>query len=74
MASIDRHPGGRWRARWRTPDGRSRSQVFDRKVDAERLLTSIEHSKLTGGYVDAAAGKVTVGEYWADWAQRQTPA
>lgn len=44
MASIDRHPGGRWRARWRTPDGRSRSQVFDGKVDAERHLTKLEHS------------------------------
>ena len=71
MASIDRHPGGRWRARWRTPDGRSRSQVFDRKVQAERWLTSIEHSKLTGAYVDPAAGKVTVADYWTTWSERQ---
>jgi integrase len=72
MASIDRHPGGRWRARWRTPDGKSRSQVFDRKLDAERHLTALEHSKLVGAYVDPAAGKITVADYWADWSARQS--
>ncbi len=71
MASIDRYPGGRWRARWRAPDGRSRSQVFDRKLDAQRHLASIEHAKLTGGYVDPAAGRTTVADYWAAWSERQ---
>jgi integrase len=71
MASIDRYPGGRWRARWRTPMGESRSQVFDRKVNAERWLTSVEHSKLTGAYVDPAAGRTTVADYWATWSERQ---
>jgi integrase len=71
MASIDRYPGGRWRARWRTPAGESRSQVFHRKLDAERWLSSIEHSKLTGAYVDPAAGRITVADYWATWSERQ---
>src|SRR4029453_14287808 len=72
MASIDRHPGGGWRARWRTPDGKSRSQVFAPKLDAERHLIALEHAKLRGAYVDPAAGKVTVAEYWADWSARQS--
>jgi integrase len=71
MASVDRYPGGRWRARWRTPAGESRSQVFNRKVDAERWLTSVEHSKLVSGYVDPSAGRVTVADYWAAWSERQ---
>lgn len=71
MASIDRRPNGRWRARYRTPDGRSRGRVFDRKIDAERFLTSMEHSKLTGSYVDPRAGRVTVREYWPTWSARQ---
>jgi integrase len=40
--------------------------VFARKIDAERYLTSVEHSKMTGGYIDPAAGRVTV----AEWAER----
>jgi integrase len=70
MASVDRY-GDRWRARWRTPDGKSRSKVFKRKLDADRFLTSVEHNKLTGGYVDPSAGKVTFKSYATDWASRQ---
>ena len=70
MASIDRY-GSQWRARWRTPDGKSRSRVFKRKLDAERWLTSVEHNKLTGGYVDPAAGKVTFRSYAEEWRARQ---
>lgn len=66
MASIDKR-GGRWRARYRAPDGRSRSQTFARKVDAERFLVTVGHSKLTGGYVDVSAGRRTFGDWWATW-------
>jgi hypothetical protein len=31
MGSIDRLPSGRWRARYRDPEGRQRMQTFDRK-------------------------------------------
>lgn len=71
MASVERWKGNRWRARYRTPDGKSRGRVFDRKVDAERFLVSMEHGKLTGAYVDPSAGKVTVAAYWSTWAARQ---
>jgi integrase len=70
MASIDKY-GTQWRARWRTPDGKSRSKVFRRKLDAERFLTSVEHHKLTGGYVDPQAGKVTFLSYAKEWSSRQ---
>jgi hypothetical protein len=70
MASIDKY-GDRWRARWRTPDGKSRSKVFRRKLDAERHLTSVQHAMLTGAYVDPQAGKVTFRSYAAEWAARQ---
>lgn len=71
MASVERWKNGRWRARYRTPDGRSRSRVFDRKVDAERFLTSTEHSKLTGEYVDPSAGKATFRSYAETWRTSQ---
>jgi hypothetical protein len=70
MASIDRY-GTQWRARWRTPSGKSRSKVFRRKLDAERFLTNVEHNKLTGGYVDPQAGKVTFKSDATEWAGRQ---
>lgn len=70
MASIDKR-NGRWRARWRTPEGQSRCLTFDRKLDAERHLTSVQHSMLTGAYVDPAAGKVTFKSYAEDWRARQ---
>jgi integrase len=66
MASIDKVAKA-YRARWRTPDGASRSRTFPRKVDAERWLTTVEHSKLTASYVDPAAGRETVRQYATRW-------
>jgi hypothetical protein len=74
MASIDRYPttnGVRWRARWRTPDGGSRSKVFPRRVDAERFLIQLEQAKLRGAYVDPAAGRVLLSEYGEKWRVNQ---
>jgi integrase len=71
MASITKVPGG-YRARWRTPDGRSRSKNFARKVDAERHLTAVEHTKLTGSYLDASAANVTLDVWWQRY-QAETP-
>lgn len=67
MGHIERQPSGRWRARYRASDGRARSKTFDRKADADRFLTSIEHSKLSGTYVDPAAGRVTFREFAEAW-------
>jgi len=56
-----------WCLRYVNPEtGRERTETFRLKRDAERRLTEIEASKLTGSYVDPRAGKVTV----AVWAER----
>jgi hypothetical protein len=55
MASIEkrnRNGAMRWYARYRDPAGRQRTGTFDRRVDAERFLTTVESSKLTRAYVD----------------------
>lgn len=70
MGSVDRRGDG-WRARWRSPDGQSRSKQFARKIDAQRFLTSVENSKQVGGYVDPAAGRVRFRDYAEDWRQAQ---
>lgn len=57
----------RWRVRFRTPDGSSREKWFPRRVDAEQWLTSMEHSKLIGGFADPKLGRRTFGEWWGAW-------
>ena len=57
------------------PSGQSRRQTIDprtslpfaRRIDAELFLTSVEHAKAAGGYVDRSAGQVTVGEFGTRW-------
>ena len=66
MASIDKVSKG-WRARWRSPEGRSRSRTFARKVDAKRFLTTIDSAKLAGAYVDPSLGRRTFGDYASSW-------
>lgn len=70
MASIDKVGSG-WRARWRTPDGRSRSKTFTRKIEAQQQLVLVQHQTLQGAYVDVSAGNVTVAEYLLVWLARQ---
>lgn len=70
MASVEKRVrNGRvsWRAHYRDPLGKQRSKSFDRKVDAERYLTSVESSKLAGTYIDPARARMTVGEWSAQW-------
>jgi integrase len=72
MASIDKRPNGKWRARYRVhPGGPQRSKHFDRKSDAERFLTRIQGRVLDGSYVDPAAGRVTFGDYADSWRKAQ---
>lgn len=67
VASIRKviHESGRtsWQARWRDPAGEQRSKNFDRRVDAERHLTTVEARKLAGTYVDPRAGRLKLGEF-----------
>ena len=76
MASIEKRLrlGGRasWRAHYRTPSGEQRNKTFDRKVDAERFLASVENSRVDGTFVDPALSRLTVGEWTKRWLQGQT--
>jgi integrase len=68
---ISKKPNGSYYARWRDPSGKQRARTFDRKIDAERWLASVTVDTLTGRYVDPRAGRVTVAEYVARWAEGQ---
>ena len=69
MGSVDRRPNGRWRARYRDPDGRMRSQTFDRKGDAERFLQRNGAELQRGEWIDPAVRRVAFSEWAALWWQ-----
>src|SRR5450759_949479 len=75
MASIEKRTRNgqvRWYMRYRDPAGAQRTKTFDRKVDAERFLTTVESAKLTGSYIDPAASRITVGTWAQRWLDCQT--
>ena len=72
MASLEKRPNGKWRARYREyPNGPQKAKHFDRKSDAERFLTKVQHDLMVGAYVDPTNGRLTVADYYAQWRARQ---
>ena len=69
MATIKRRSerGGRWEVRYRDPDGKQRHKLFDRRVDAEQFIAATTVDMARGTYIDPKAGRVTFGEYAAEW-------
>lgn len=66
MSNIERQPNGRWRARYRDLNGRSRSQTFDRKQDAQNFLAVTATDQHRGEWVDPRKRR----EIFDDWATR----
>ena len=71
MASIQKLPNGKRRARYRDASGREHARHFDRKVDAQRWLDEVTASIVTGQYVDPNAGRITFREYAELWRAAQ---
>lgn len=67
MAHVEKRGPGRWRARYRGPDGRERSRTFSRRADAERFLAGVEVAKSRGEWLDPARGSLTVEVWAAGW-------
>jgi integrase len=69
LASIEKQPNGRYRARYRDLNGRSRSQTFGTKGDARRFLDRNSTDMQRGEWVDPALRRTSFLE-WADawWA------
>src|SRR5919206_2763605 len=68
MASIDKRPDGRYRARWREyPTGPQKVRHFSRKRDAERFLDPIRGDLAHGVYVDPGGGRTLFQEYAERW-------
>ena len=65
--SVDRLPSGKWRARFRTPDGRRLAATLPTKADADAWLAAQATDQGRGVWVDPRRGKVTVGDYARRW-------
>jgi integrase len=60
-----------YKVRFVDPEGAERMRVFRKKGEADRFATEVEHRKLSGLYVDPAAGRVTFKEYAEAWRKVQ---
>lgn len=61
-----------YRVRYRTPDHRQTDKRgFTTKRDAEIFANKVEVAKMTGEYIGASVGKVTVGALGPAWLLRQ---
>lgn len=65
MGYTQKLPNGKFRARWRDPDGLIKSRTFEKERDAERHLRTQEVALDRGLYADDSLGKVTFAE-WAE--------
>ena len=72
MGWVRKRPKGKKLAGYRGPDGVERNKVFDRKIDAQRWLASVEVAKNRGEWLDPSLSRVQV-EPWAwKWLDAQT--
>ncbi len=70
MTSINRvstSRGVRYRVRYRTVAGASRSKTFPRKVDAERFAATVASDQATGQFADPMLGRVALGTFVESW-------
>jgi integrase len=63
MAAIDQLPSGKWRVRWRRPDGKRGHKLFARKTDARDFGKRIDADILRGNFIDPRSGEILFGKY-----------
>lgn len=67
MSSIEKTVAGKWMARYRDPQGRSRRQTFVRKSDAQRFLEGTGVDMQRGSWVDPQLGRTTLSDWVGEW-------
>ncbi|WP_062526039.1 tyrosine-type recombinase/integrase [Demequina rhizosphaerae] len=60
MASVDKRPNGKYRARYYDAARKQHARHFARKIDAKRWLDEVTAAVVTGRYVDPGAGRITL--------------
>lgn len=70
---IEKRTNGRWRARYRAPDGRERSKTFDRRVDADRWLAGMTAAIHRGDWTDPVRAQISVQDWAQEWLSSKSP-
>lgn len=65
MAHIEKRGEGRYRVRYRDPEGKERSKTFALRRDARRFQSVVEEELACGMWVDPRAGRRKFGDYAA---------
>jgi hypothetical protein len=68
---IARRPNGAWRARYRDARRNEHAQHFDRKVDAQRWLSSVEIAHARGEWLDPSLAQVRIATWAQNWLEGQ---
>jgi integrase len=58
---------------YRDPSRRERTKTFSKRKEAEVFRADIEHQMDRGTYVDPAAGKITLEEFWEHFIRTSPP-
>jgi hypothetical protein len=75
MASIDKRPDARYRAKWREyAGGPQKTRQFRSKMNANRFLDAIRGVLVHGRYVDPDGGRVPFEPYAEEWRKLHRPA
>lgn len=69
---IDRLASGKWRARYRGPDGRRHTDTFAAKADASAWLADQRVKVSQGGWVEPRAGQISLAKYARQWLESRT--
>jgi integrase len=67
MSSIKKRPDGRYRARFRDPTGKERSQHFAKRSDAVVWLETVTTQVVTGTFVAPERSEMRLGEWGETW-------
>jgi integrase len=71
--SHTQRKGARWQARYRGPDGRERTKMFDRKADAERWAAGQQAKISRSEWTDPALSRVIIAEWGQQWLAAKGP-
>lgn len=67
MANVQKLDSGKYRARYRSPEGKHRTKTFAKLTEARRWLDENTASVVAGVWVDPSAGRLTFREYAEHW-------
>ncbi len=65
MASVEKQPNGRYKVRYRTPEGEERAARFDLMREAREFVNKLEADKSRGRFVDPRAGRIPFADFAA---------